>query len=77
MSKYENDSFYERKFVCFKADHAEQCLTNTELNILGMILAKIEEYYPNKEYLCVNQDEPYADKVWELIKQGEKEKASV
>ena len=77
MSKYENDSFYERKFVCFKADHTEQCLTNTELNILGMILQKIEEYYPNREYLCVNQDEPYADKVWELIKQGEQEKVGV
>ena len=66
------DPFYERKFVCFKAYHAEQCLTNTELCILGMLLDKIEEYYPNRHYLCVNQDEPYAEKVWELIKEGQK-----
>lgn len=77
MSKYENDSFYERKFVCFKADHAEQALSPTELTILGALLDKIEDTFPNREYLCVNQDEPYADKVWELIKQGEQGKESV
>ena len=77
MSKYENDSFYEGKFVCFKVDHAKQSLTGAELSILSILLQKIEANYPNREYLCVNQDEPYADKVWELIKQGEKEKAGV
>lgn len=77
MSKYENDSFYEGKFVCFKVDHAKQCLTDAESFILSILLQKIEANYPNREYLCVNQDELYADKVWELIKQGEKEKAGV
>lgn len=77
MSKYENDSFYEHKFCCFKAEHAEKCLTKTELSILGVLLQKIENNYPNREYFCINQDEPYADKVWELIKQGEKEKQQI
>ena len=77
MSKYENDTQYEHKFCCFKAEYAEKCLTETELSILSVLLQKIENYYPNREYLCINQDEPYADKVWELIKQGEKEKQQI
>ena len=28
----------------------------------------------NQKYYVVNQDEPYADKVWELIKKGEESK---
>ena len=43
MSKYENDNFYERKFVCFKADHAEQALSPTELIVLRVLLDKIED----------------------------------
>ena len=77
MSKFKNDSFYENKFCCFKVKHAEECLTETELSILSVLLQKIENSYPNREYLCINQDEPYADKVWELIKEGEIEKQQV
>ncbi len=69
-----NDPMYRGKFICFKAEYAEKALTNTELTILATLLDKIETSYPNREYLCVNQDEPYAEKVWELIKEGEKKK---
>ena len=77
MSKFKNDSFYEHKFCCFKVEYAEKCLTEAELSILSILLQKIENNYPNREYLCINQDEPYADKVWELIKEGENKKQQV
>ena len=77
MNKFKNDSFYENKFCCFKTKYAEKCLTEAELSILSVLLQKIEKNYPNRVYFCVNQDEPYADKVWELIKEGEAEKQQV
>ena len=42
-------------------------------NVLAF-LHNISKAAGNNEYLVVNQDEPYADKVWKLIKDGEEEK---
>ncbi len=37
--------------------------------------AMVQGKFDKPKYYVVNQDEPYADKVWEVIEQGEAEKA--
>lgn len=72
MSKYEKDSLYDgKKFLCANMKHIYECLNGEELTKLQEILLKVYEKHPN-EYLIVNQDEPYADDVWNLIKEKEK-----
>ena len=71
MSKYEDDNVYEAKFVCFNVKHALDSLSVEERTQLSAMLDKIYEKYP-REYLCINQDEPYADAVWNIIKEHEK-----
>lgn len=68
------DPLYETKFVCFNTNHAETALTPTEISILCILLEKIEDKFPGRQYLCINQDEPYAEKVWEIIKEEEQKK---
>lgn len=72
MSRYDLDKEYEQKFVCINRKDVLKSLNGGELHQLDMLLDKIAKTVGYKEYLCVNQDEPYADKVWELIKEHEK-----
>ena len=76
MSKYENDTQYEHKFFVVKDSIIQQELDFLKSsksiaydNVLTF-LNNVSRTAGNKEYLVVNQDEPYADKVWELIKNG-------
>lgn len=77
MSKYENDPQYEHKFFVVKDSIIQQELdflrgqeSVAYHNVLHF-LNNVANRAKDKEYLVINQDEPYADKVWELIKQGE------
>lgn len=68
---FENDDLYREKFICFNKKDMIKSLNEDELHSLYTILDKIAENNGNKKYLCVNQDEPYAEKVWEIIKEAE------
>lgn len=77
MNKYENDPQYEHKFFVVKdsiIQHELDSLRGQESvayhNVL-CFLKNVANMAKDNEYLVINQDEPYADKVWELIKQGE------
>ena len=83
MSKYENEPQYEHKFFVVKNSILQKeldFLKNSKSiaydNVLTF-LHNINKGTSNNEYLVVNQDEPYADKVWELIKEGEDKKQQV
>lgn len=72
MSKFDNDSLYDgNKFLCVKWKHIVENISTEELTTLNHIIEKVYNKHPNN-YLCVNQDEPYADEVWSLIKEQEK-----
>ena len=78
MSKYEGDPQYEHKFFVVKdsiiqreldfLQEQESVAYHNVVNFLHSVCIAAK----GKEYLVVNQDEPYADKVWELIKSNEK-----
>ena len=76
MSKYEKDKEYKHKFFVVKESIIQQELDFLQEqesiayhNVLSF-LTNVCKAAGNKEYLVVNQDEPYADEVWELIKGG-------
>ena len=71
MSKYDGDSVYEHKFVCVKRKDILKSLNGGELHQLDTLLEKIRKNVGDKNYLCVNEDEPYADEVWKIIKEHE------
>ena len=71
MSRYEDDSLYESKFVCVNRKDVLKSLNGGELHQLDTLLDKITKTVGRKEYLCINQDEPYADNVWDIIKENE------
>ena len=78
MGKYENDPQYEHKFFVVKDSTLQQELTSLQqqdsiayYNVLTFLI-NVCEAAGNKEYLVVNQDEPYADEVWNLIKSNAK-----
>lgn len=68
---FENDDLYREKFICFNKKDMIKSLNEDELHSLYTILDKIAENNGNKKYLCINQDEPYAEKVWEIVKEAE------
>lgn len=49
-------------------------LTETERQILGLILNKLSATAPDRKYYVVNTDEPYSHKVLEVILDGEEAK---
>ena len=83
MSKYENDPKYEHKFFVVKDSILQKELdflqgkSDIAYHNVLTFLNNICKIAGNKEYLVVNQDESYADKVWELIKKGEEEKQQI
>ena len=62
------------KFLVVKWDWLKENLNECEYDILNHLLEKATLYKPNHQYYVVNLDEPYADKVKDIIVQGEKEK---
>ena len=51
-------------------------IKNTDINKLSLkrqitLHEIVYEIKNNNKYIVINQDEPYADKVWDLIKQNE------
>lgn len=71
-----NDSMYKGKFLVINWKYIEETLNPTEFAIFATLLEKIhkEANLKDHDYLVVNQDEPYAEEVWEIIKAGEKKK---
>ena len=67
---FEKDDLYEEKFICINRKHVYDVLNGGELTQLQELLSKISEKYDRK-YICVNQDESYAEQVWEIVKQAE------
>lgn len=59
------DPLYEPKYLVCKWSKIKESLTQTEQDILGILLSKIQ---CDNDYLVVNQDEPYAEQVWGIIK---------
>lgn len=68
---FENDDFYREKFFCINKKDVLKSLNGGELQQLYSILDKITDTVGMKKYLVVNQDEPYADKIWQIIKEAE------
>lgn len=62
------DNEYKEKFLVCKWDNVYKELTDEEYAIFGILVSKINKQ--DKHYLVVNQNEPYAKEVWELIKKG-------
>lgn len=76
----EKDEFYKEKFFVVKNDVIKEeldYLRQQDDTIYENILAflrNISNANGEKEYLVVNQDEPYAQQVYDLIKENEKKK---
>ena len=64
----------ENRFLVVKWEWLAENLNATERTILKHLLDKGIEGKPEHSYYVVNEDEPYAEKVWELIKKGEEAK---
>lgn len=63
------DNKYEEKFLVCKWEDLYENLSEEEYMILLILIQKgIKD--PHKQYLVVNQDEPYAENVWNLIKEN-------
>lgn len=77
MSKeIDKDELYN-KFLVLKWDNIFRYLTQGQLDMLDLLISKInygmqknENKKPSNTYLVVNCDEPYADKVKQLIING-------
>ena len=64
----------ENLYTVIKNEDLIHTLTETERQVLGLILHKIAQVTPGRKYYVVNQDEPYAHKVLETILDGEESK---
>ena len=53
MSRYEDDSLYESKFVCVNRKDVLKSLNGGELHQLDTLLDKITKTVGRKEYLCI------------------------
>ena len=56
------------KYFVMKIEDVETMLTETEQEILACIIDKLDSI---NEYIVCNEDEPYAEKVWQAILSGE------
>ena len=78
----------ENLYLTIKWSKINTVLTETEQDILHILLDKIDWHFGKvlngrtslntfkvNKYIICNQDEPYADKVWEIILEGEDAKA--
>lgn len=62
------------KFLVMKWDWLKESLNKEEMEILGYMLNKASASKPNHSYYVVNLDEPYAEKVKQIILEGEESK---
>ena len=71
-----NDPMYKGKFLVINWKYIEETLNPTEFAIFATLLEKIhkEANIKDHDYLVVNQDEPYAEDIWKIIKNGEDKK---
>lgn len=71
----------ETKFMVLKLEDITKYLDMKDLNKLEMICLKIKSKRlddgkeTDPKYICCNQDEPYAEVVWQIILYGENMKA--
>lgn len=61
----------ENLYTVIKNQDISECLTETEQQILGLLLGRLASEAPERKYYVVNQDEPYAHKILEAILDGE------
>ena len=64
---------YEEKFIVINKKHLNS-LPNSLYNEFSNILRKISKFLPNNKYYVCNQDEPYAERILEIILDEEKKK---
>ena len=67
-----NEFTRELKYLVVKRDDIDKYLTKDEVIeldtiLLGVAKGRIRDGKKANSYVVVNQDEPYAEKVWELI----------
>ena len=62
------------KFLVVKNEWIQDSLSFLERHMLTKLIEKVVEGKPEHSYYVVNTDEPYAEKVWELIEKGENSK---
>ena len=62
------------KFLVMKWDWLKENLNEEEMKTLGYLLNKASANKPSHSYYVVNLDEPYAEKVKEIIMEGESKK---
>lgn len=64
------------KYIVVKKEDVKNYLTNSEQEYFDFLLKKISDRKGKENfYYVVNKDEPFAEKVWEMIKNSlDKEK---
>jgi hypothetical protein len=67
----------ENKFIVVKREHIENYLTDEAQKELYNLLNNLPEKVRNNKYVVCNQDEPYAEAVWQMILDGERKKKEV
>lgn len=65
------DGIDNNKFICINRKDILKSLNGGELYQLQQLLDKVHENIGDKHYVCVNQDEPYAEEIWNIIKKYE------
>lgn len=58
---------YEEKFIVTNKKHLKEIPDKAALNAFVKALSKISPWLPRNKYYVCNQDEPYADKVLDII----------
>jgi transcription initiation factor IIE alpha subunit len=64
---------YEEKFIVINVKHLEKIPYTTKEFLLDC-LDTAKEYLPSNKYYVCNQDEPYANRVIDIILKGESNK---
>lgn len=71
----EKTSFqYEEKFITINKKHLEK-LPQELIDKFKKVLSEMEPHLPNNKYFVVNQDEPYAYEILQIIKEREESKS--
>ena len=68
-----SDIKYEEKFIVLNRKHFAELPRDISDNLISSI-NEANNYLPDRKYYVCNQDEPYADKVINIILEGEKDK---
>jgi len=68
MEDFSTKDLYKEKFFVINRKHVLEKLNGGELHLFDTLMRKLST---NNKYLVVNQDEPYAKDVWNLIEKNE------